>query len=157
MWFRNSEKTSWAKRCFSWVLNGESVGFQASQMAHRRQKRPGFSPWVRRSPAEGNGNSLQHSCLENPMDRGAWWAMVHGVTKSHSGLNTHVQSLLVLGWGVLEHQLTGCTYTSSHPLHHHHLNTCPHILSFLYRHGTFVALNLILALKWLFGLLSCSQ
>ena len=31
---------------------------------------------------EGNGTSLQYSCLENPMDRGAWWAVVHGVTKS---------------------------------------------------------------------------
>ena len=35
----------------------------------------------RRSPGEGNGNSLQYSCLGNPMDRGVWWAMVHGVTK----------------------------------------------------------------------------
>ena len=34
-----------------------------------------------RSPGEGNGNPLQHSCLENPMDRGVWWAAVHGVTK----------------------------------------------------------------------------
>ena len=32
------------------------------------------------SPREGNGNLLQYSCLENPMVRGAWWAMVHGVT-----------------------------------------------------------------------------
>ena len=35
-----------------------------------------------RSPAEGNGNPLQYSCLGNPMDRGAWWATVHGVSKS---------------------------------------------------------------------------
>ena len=34
------------------------------------------------SPGEGNGNPLQYSCLGNPMDRGAWWATVHGVTKS---------------------------------------------------------------------------
>ena len=33
------------------------------------------------SPGEGNGNPLQYSCLENPMDRGAWWATVHGVAK----------------------------------------------------------------------------
>ena len=33
-------------------------------------------------PGEGNGYPLQYSCLENPMDRGAWWATVHGVTKS---------------------------------------------------------------------------
>ena len=35
-----------------------------------------------RSPGEGNGNPLQYSCLENPMDRGIWWATVHGVKKS---------------------------------------------------------------------------
>ena len=34
-----------------------------------------------RSPGEGDGNPLQYSCLENPMDRGTWWATVHGVTK----------------------------------------------------------------------------
>ena len=36
---------------------------------------------------EGNGTPLQHSCLENPMDRGAWWAAVHGVTKSRAQLS----------------------------------------------------------------------
>ena len=35
-----------------------------------------------RSPGEGNGNPLQYSCLENPMDEGAWWATVHGVAQS---------------------------------------------------------------------------
>ena len=41
----------------------------------------GSSPGSGKSPGEGNGNSLQYSCLENPMDRGAWWATVNGVTK----------------------------------------------------------------------------
>ena len=36
---------------------------------------------------EGNGTPLQYSCLENPMDRGAWWATVHGVTKSQTQLS----------------------------------------------------------------------
>ena len=36
---------------------------------------------------EGNGTPLQYSCLENPMDEGAWWAAVHGVAKSHTRLN----------------------------------------------------------------------
>ena len=35
-----------------------------------------------RSPGEGNGNPIQYSCLKNSMDRGAWWATVHGVAKS---------------------------------------------------------------------------
>ena len=37
-----------------------------------------------KSPEEGNSNPLQYSCLENPMDRGAWWATVHWVTKSQT-------------------------------------------------------------------------
>ena len=37
-----------------------------------------------RSPGEGNGNPLPYSCLENSMDRRAWWATVHGVTKSQT-------------------------------------------------------------------------
>ena len=41
----------------------------------------GSIPGSGRSPGEGNGNPLQYSCLENPMDRGAWRAMAHGVTK----------------------------------------------------------------------------
>ena len=40
----------------------------------------GSTPRQGRSLGEGNGNSLQFSCLENPMDREAWWAIVHGVT-----------------------------------------------------------------------------
>ena len=39
-----------------------------------------------RPPGGGNGNPLQYSCLENPMDRGTWQATVHGVTKSQTGL-----------------------------------------------------------------------
>ena len=42
-----------------------------------------------RSPREGNGNPLQDSCRENPMDRGAWWATVHGVAKSQTWLSSH--------------------------------------------------------------------
>ena len=46
----------------------------------------GSIPGLGRAPGEGNGNPLQYSCLENPMDRGAWWATVHGVTKSRTRL-----------------------------------------------------------------------
>ena len=41
----------------------------------------GSNPGLGRSPEEGNGNPLQYSCLGNPVDRGAWQAMVHGVTE----------------------------------------------------------------------------
>ena len=47
----------------------------------------GSIPGLGRSPGEGNGNPLQYSCLENPMDRGAWWATVHGVLKSQTRLS----------------------------------------------------------------------
>ena len=42
----------------------------------------GSIPGSGRCPGEGNGNPLQYSCLEKPIDRGAWWATVHGVAKS---------------------------------------------------------------------------
>ena len=42
----------------------------------------GSIPGLGRSPGAGHGNSLQYSCLENPMDRGAWWATIHWVTKT---------------------------------------------------------------------------
>ena len=49
-----------------------------------------------RSPGGGHGNPLQYSCLENPMDRGAWWATAHGVAKSRTRikrLRTHAHNL----------------------------------------------------------------
>ena len=45
---------------------------------------PGLISESGRSSGEGNGNPLQYSCLENSMDRGAWWATVHGVPKSQT-------------------------------------------------------------------------
>ena len=44
----------------------------------------GLIPGLGRSPGEWNGNPLQYPCLENPMDRGAWWATVHGITESQT-------------------------------------------------------------------------
>ena len=44
----------------------------------------GSIPGLGRSPGGGHGNPLQYSCLENPMDRGAWWAMVHRVEKNRT-------------------------------------------------------------------------
>ena len=55
----------------------------------------GSIPGSRRSSGEGNGTPLQYSCLENPMDRGAWWATVHGVAKSRTRLSDITHSLYV--------------------------------------------------------------
>ena len=46
-------------------------------------------PGLGRSPGVGSGNRLQYSCLENPVERGAWWATVHGVAKSRTRLKQH--------------------------------------------------------------------
>ena len=55
----------------------------------------GSNPGSGRSPGEGNGNPLQHSCLENSMDRGTWWATVHGVSKSWTWLSISTPFLTV--------------------------------------------------------------
>ena len=49
--------------------------------------RPGFNPWVRKIPGVENDNPSQYSCLDNPMDRGAWQATVYRVAKSWARLN----------------------------------------------------------------------
>ena len=50
--------------------------------------RPGLTPGLGRSPGEGNDNLLQYSCLENPKDRGVWWATVHRISTSQLTLNS---------------------------------------------------------------------
>ena len=57
----------------------------------------GLIPGLGRSSGEGNGNPLQYSCLENPMDRGAWWATVHWVSKSRNDWATSLSLLMLLG------------------------------------------------------------
>ena len=58
-------------------LGGKESAFQS-----RRPGKCRFNPWVGRSPREGNGNPLQYSCLENPMDKGDGQGTVHGDAKS---------------------------------------------------------------------------
>ena len=69
--------TSIQKAGLPWWLSSEE---SASQPANTGDM--GSIPGLGRSPEEGNGNPLQYSCLGKPMDRRAWWAIVHGVTKS---------------------------------------------------------------------------
>ena len=66
-----------------------------------------------KSPGEGNGNPLQYYCLGNPIDRGAWWATVHGVAKSGTGLSntftfTHIHISLCIHTKVDRISLEGC-------------------------------------------------
>ena len=62
---------------------GDSVGKESACNAGDPSSIPGSG----RSPGEGNGYPLQDSCLENSMDRGAWWATLHGVAKSQTQLS----------------------------------------------------------------------
>ena len=67
-----------AQTPFCWGFPGGSDGKESACNAGH----PGSIPGSGRSPGEGNGNPLQYSCLGNSMDRGAWQAIVHGVTES---------------------------------------------------------------------------
>ena len=82
-------------KCISFLLFFFFGGVLASQVALVVKKLPanvgdirdiGSIPGSGRSPGEGHGNPLWYSYLENPMDRGAWWATVHGVTQSWTQL-----------------------------------------------------------------------
>ena len=65
----------------SWWLRGKESACSAGDIGDM-----GSIPGLGRSPGDGHGNPLQYSCLENPMDREAWWATVHRVTKSWTRL-----------------------------------------------------------------------
>ena len=73
-------------------LNGKEFAYQCRR--HR------FYPWVGRYPKEENGNPFQYFFLGNPVDRGAWWATVHGVTKSQTCLTTTMVVLFLCFKGV---------------------------------------------------------
>ena len=76
------EVSGWDVWCFTFLYggsDGKASAYNAGDL--------GLIPGSERSPGEGNGNPLQYSCLENPMDRGAWWATVHGVAKSQTRLS----------------------------------------------------------------------
>jgi len=64
----------------SWWLRGEESTCNAGDL--------GSIPGLGKSPGEGNGNPLQYSCLGNPMDRGAWWAIVYEVARVRYNLVT---------------------------------------------------------------------
>ena len=81
----------WGKRCQHPQLEGAPNVHWASKVVlvvknladNAGDKRDeGLIPGLGRSPGSGHGNPFQYSCLENPMDRGAWWAVVHGVAKN---------------------------------------------------------------------------
>ena len=90
--FIHSTKIYWALSLFSSTFGQSSLDQGGSVVknppANARHLRNGGSvPGLGRTPGEGNSNPLHYSCLENPMDRGAWWVTVHRVTKSQAQLS----------------------------------------------------------------------
>ena len=87
-------------------------------------------PGLGRSPGEGNGNPIQGSCLENPMDRGTWWAVVHGVSESWTRLSD-------------DHTHTFCFYLIIAHIY------CSHEIKRCLLLGRKVMTNLKVKVKWL--------
>ena len=74
----NSEKLRHLLKVSYWLASDVSTSYNTGD--------PGLMPWLGRSPGEGNSSRLQYSCLENPMDRGAWQATVLGVARVRQDL-----------------------------------------------------------------------
>ena len=88
---------------YNWELTDQAWASQMAVVVKNLQETwdTGLIPESGRSPGEGHGNPLQYSCLENPMDRGAWWATVHSVAKSWTWLtrlSTHPDHYKELGF-----------------------------------------------------------
>ena len=87
-------KSHWDPPCSmeNWALYSLTGGFPGCTSGKeptyecRRLKKHGFDPWSGRYPGGGHSNPIQYSCLENPMDRGAWKSIVHRVAKSWTWL-----------------------------------------------------------------------
>ena len=63
---------------------------------------PGSVPGSGKSPGGGNGNTLQYSCTENSIGRGAWWATAHGGYKESDCVTEHTHTYTVFKWGLIE-------------------------------------------------------
>ena len=89
----------WLKKIKSIWFTLLPVGFPGgsdSKPSACNEEDLGSIPGSGRSPGEGNGNLFQFSCLENSMDGGAWWAIVHGVTESQTRLSSFASLVLPL-------------------------------------------------------------
>ena len=83
------------------LLFGKLLLFPCSSVGKESAGDPGLIPGSGRSPGEGNGSPLQYSCLENPMDRGAWQATVHGVSRVGHDLVTKERKKEILSEDIM--------------------------------------------------------
>ena len=90
----NSATGKWIKKAIV-ANNGFPGGSDIEESAYNARDLQ-LIPRSGRSPGEGNDNPLQYSCLENPMDRGAWWTTVHGMVKSQTWLTLLLQLLTII-------------------------------------------------------------
>ena len=82
---------------FPWWFSGKESAYNAGDTGDA-----GLIPGAGRSPGGGHGNPLQYSCLENPMDRVAWWATVHRIAKSRAPLSMdHMRENWLTEWGLV--------------------------------------------------------
>ena len=93
---KQNEKTTYRLGENINLCDWQGIDFQNIQIAHKTQyhKQTNKQPNQKMGrPGVGNGNPLQYSCLGNPMDGGAWWAAVHGVSMDRTWLSTRAQYL----------------------------------------------------------------
>ena len=95
--------TVWPRACCSTLLclspswkmvPDDAAGEELARQCRRCVTDPGLTPESGRSPGGGHGNLLHYFCCENPKDRGAWWATVHGVAKSRTRLKPLSNNIL---------------------------------------------------------------
>ena len=89
-----TELRDWTE--LNWIFPGGSDGKASAYNGGD----PGSITGLWRSPGEGNGNPFQYSCLENPMNSGAWWATVHGITKSWTRLSDFTFTFTFNPWPI---------------------------------------------------------
>ena len=85
---RGSSEWQAPSSCFLKAWTGFPGGASGKELACQcgRHKRLRFDPWLRKTPGGEHSNPLQYSCLENPMDRGTWQAIVHRIAESRLGM-----------------------------------------------------------------------
>ena len=100
--YRRDFYRNYVKSKMNWGLDGEESACSVGD--------PGSILGLGRSPGEMNGYPLQYSCLENSMDRGAWWAVVHGIAKTWTWLRDctkmnlgQIDSIIMLSLTINEH------------------------------------------------------